>query len=188
MGYALGLDSGFHIPIVPKVEVFREFFAAIRAAPLPAATASSERAVALKCAEICDERASRHNFDMGLAGAYDQQQKSGCEECATAIRAYAASLSETPASDTAKRYERHPTVGKCQCGLHEVPAGVDGVNWYWQRHSREGCTLELPNTRCWCGRLRSEHIDGHNPETPRPDGDGIPDPPAGRHSKQRRHR
>lgn len=59
------------------------------------------------------------------------------------------------------RYERRPTANKCACGLHEVPRGVDGVNWYWQRHAREGCALELPNEKCWCGRLRSEHIDGH---------------------------
>jgi len=58
-------------------------------------------------------------------------------------------------------YERNPTSGQCLCGLKEVAAGVDGVQWYWQRHTREGCTLELPNKRCWCGLLRSEHLTGH---------------------------
>ena len=58
-------------------------------------------------------------------------------------------------------WKRNPKQGMCKCGQMQVPAGVDGVNWYWQRHARDGCTLELPNTRCWCGLLRSEHINGH---------------------------
>lgn len=62
-------------------------------------------------------------------------------------------------------YERarreHPEAGRCKCGQHEIPARFDGINWYWQRHSREGCTLELPNSVCWCGLLRHEHTDGH---------------------------
>lgn len=62
-------------------------------------------------------------------------------------------------------YKRRPTAGKCQCGLHEVSAGADGVRWYWQRHTREGCTLELPNKMCWCGLLRSEHITGHSAQS-----------------------
>src|SRR3990167_7649714 len=33
MGYALGLNSGHEIPIVPEVEVFKRFFAALRASP-----------------------------------------------------------------------------------------------------------------------------------------------------------
>lgn len=59
---------------------------------------------------------------------------------------------------------------RCKCGQREVPAGCDGVRWYWQRHGRDACTLELPNKRCWCGLLRSEHIDGHREDAPRPDG------------------
>jgi hypothetical protein len=31
MGHALGLDSGFRVPIIPSVEAFKELFAAIRA-------------------------------------------------------------------------------------------------------------------------------------------------------------
>ena len=31
MAYALGLDSGYEVPIVPEVEVFKRFFAALRA-------------------------------------------------------------------------------------------------------------------------------------------------------------
>ncbi len=69
------------------------------------------------------------------------------------------SATPTPSPD---HYVRRP--GSCACDLHEVPAGIDGVNWYWQRHTRKGCTLELPNARCWCGRLRSEHLDGHDPK------------------------
>ena len=65
-------------------------------------------------------------------------------------------------------YKRNPEKGRCKCGLKEVPAGCDGVQWYWQRHARYACTLELPNLKCWCGRLRSEHIDGHDETAPRP--------------------
>ena len=35
MGAALGMDSGFSIPIVPEVEPFRQLFAALRASPPP---------------------------------------------------------------------------------------------------------------------------------------------------------
>jgi hypothetical protein len=59
------------------------------------------------------------------------------------------------------RFKRRPSIGQCKCEQHEIPIGVDGINWYWQRHSREACTLELPNRKCWCGLLRSEHIKGH---------------------------
>ena len=31
MGHALGLDSGFNVPIVPRVDPFKQLFAAIRA-------------------------------------------------------------------------------------------------------------------------------------------------------------
>jgi hypothetical protein len=65
-------------------------------------------------------------------------------------------------------YKRHPVAGRCKCDQHEVPAGCDGVQWYWSRHTRVACTLELPNLKCWCGRLRSEHIDGHDETAPRP--------------------
>jgi len=33
MAYALGLDSGYEVPIVPEVEVFKRFFAALRDSP-----------------------------------------------------------------------------------------------------------------------------------------------------------
>lgn len=54
---------------------------------------------------------------------------------------------------------------KCKCGLHIIPTPFDGVRWYWGRHAVNECTMELPNLRCWCGRLRSEHQDkfGHDP-------------------------
>lgn len=67
---------------------------------------------------------------------------------------------ERPAS-AVDPYVRNPAKGQCKCGQHEVPAGCDGIQWYWQRHGRTACTLELPNERCWCGLLRSEHIKGH---------------------------
>lgn len=54
--------------------------------------------------------------------------------------------------------------GRCNCGLHIIPAGFDIVKWYWQEHGRNVCTLQLPNERCWCGLLRSEHIEGHAPD------------------------
>lgn len=55
---------------------------------------------------------------------------------------------------------------KCHCGMHEIPAYAGTIKWYWQEHTRERCSVTLPNLRCWCGRLRSEHTDGHadNPE------------------------
>ena len=62
---------------------------------------------------------------------------------------------------TTDPYKRNPTAGQCKCGGHTVPAGCDGVQWYWQRHGRDACTLELPNLRCWCGLLRHEHVTGH---------------------------
>ncbi len=58
---------------------------------------------------------------------------------------------------------------KCKCGLMTVREGFDGNSWYWQRHSRELCYVELPNSKCWCGRLRSEHTDGHDPHARYPD-------------------
>lgn len=51
--------------------------------------------------------------------------------------------------------------GPCKCGQHQIPDWADVVSWYWQKHGRTGCTLELPNERCECGLLRSEHITGH---------------------------
>jgi hypothetical protein len=53
---------------------------------------------------------------------------------------------------------------RCLCGLHVIRAGVNGVHWYWALHTRERCSLDLPNERCWCGRLRSEHQDEHGHE------------------------
>lgn len=49
----------------------------------------------------------------------------------------------------------------CKCGQKEIPFNVDRVSWYWQLHGRDKCTLELPNIKCQCGLLRSEHIEGH---------------------------
>lgn len=49
----------------------------------------------------------------------------------------------------------------CACGMGYIPKRAEGVIWYWQRHSRKQCTLELPDKQCWCGLKRSEHIDGH---------------------------
>ena len=54
-------------------------------------------------------------------------------------------------------------MSKCKCKLKEVN-GTDIISWYWQEHSAALCTVELPNLRCWCGLLRSEHVEGHNPE------------------------
>lgn len=74
--------------------------------------------------------------------------------CADVRAAIAAAASETA----------HPafSAAKCQCGLHDIPNNVRGVHWYWQLHTRDGCTLELPNLPCpACGLLRSEHITGH---------------------------
>lgn len=50
---------------------------------------------------------------------------------------------------------------KCKCGLHELPKGIDAISWYYQVHKQDLCTLELPNEKCWCGWLRSEHLTGH---------------------------
>lgn len=54
----------------------------------------------------------------------------------------------------------------CKCGLHQIPGWADQVSWFWQLHSRNVCTLELPNSRCECGLLRSEHIEGHAESMP----------------------
>lgn len=56
----------------------------------------------------------------------------------------------------------------CHCGQQKIPIPFDGVNWYWQYHGRKGCTLELPDTVCWCGLKRSEHIDGHKESSASP--------------------
>ncbi len=56
----------------------------------------------------------------------------------------------------------HAEAGRCKCGLHEIPAHANVVSWYWQQHARDICVVELPNEKCWCGRLRSEHTDGHD--------------------------
>ncbi len=53
------------------------------------------------------------------------------------------------------------TEGTCHCGLHHIPAHIDGVIWYWARHARDACKLDLPDTVCSCGRRRSEHQDEH---------------------------
>jgi predicted nucleic acid-binding Zn-ribbon protein len=61
-------------------------------------------------------------------------------------------------------FVKRPTEDPCKCGQRQVPRGTDGVSWYWQRHSREACTLELPDAVCPCGLRRSEHIHGHATE------------------------
>ena len=68
---------------------------------------------------------------------------------------------DTFESASQRAWREHPTAGRRRCDLHEVPAGCDAVQWYWSRHTRVVCTMELPNLKCWCGRLRSEHLDGH---------------------------
>ena len=52
----------------------------------------------------------------------------------------------------------------CACGLHTIPHHIVGIKWYWSHHTRRRCLLELPDVRCWCGRLRSEHQnqEGHD--------------------------
>lgn len=57
---------------------------------------------------------------------------------------------------------------KCKCGMHDIPAWVDIVSWYWQQHTRDRCSVDLPNERCWCGLLRSEHVTGHADRTQPP--------------------
>lgn len=80
--------------------------------------------------------------------------------CNCGIRLMAASRASS--TSPAPRTSDHTLAARCICGQQEIPAGADGMQWYWQHHSRVGpCVLELPNQRCWCGRLRSEHVDGH---------------------------
>lgn len=79
-----------------------------------------------------------------------------------ASEAYALLATAAPATvREANPWKRNPKADQCKCAQMEVPAGIDRVKWYWQVHGRDACTLELPNKRCWCGLLRSEHIDGH---------------------------
>jgi len=75
------------------------------------ATASNERAVALKCATICMNIGSMLKMEHQKYAKYANPEgarqlhamhDTGAFRCAEAIRAYAASLSETPASETAK--------------------------------------------------------------------------------------
>lgn len=78
-----------------------------------------------------------------------------CERCKATGR--------IPDTDWDERYRTMPAV-RCVCGEHEIPKAIDGINWYWQHHSRTGCTLELPDIVCWCGLKRSQHKqDGHKP-------------------------
>jgi hypothetical protein len=51
----------------------------------------------------------------------------------------------------------------CSCGHRLVPRDGGAHSWYWQHHSVNLCTLQLPDEICWCGRRRSEHVDGHAP-------------------------
>lgn len=81
-----------------------------------------------------------------------------------------------------------PAPKQCKCGLHEIPEWVDGVNWYWGHHTQDKCTVELPNERCWCGRLRTEHQnkEGHDPDVvyenrygkPKTNSQAFPDEPG----------
>lgn len=61
--------------------------------------------------------------------------------------------------------------GPCKCGMREIPAHADVVKWYWQEHGRERCSVDLPNERCDCGLLLSEHITGHAEPATAPAGD-----------------
>ena len=53
----------------------------------------------------------------------------------------------------------------CACGhfilSSAYPEAQTVHTWYWQTHSVGGCSLELPDSICWCGLKRSEHINGH---------------------------
>jgi len=60
----------------------------------------------------------------------------------------------------------------CKCGQMPIPSYVNGIHWYWQFHTRKKCTLELPNSKCWCGLLRSEHITGHKQDVEHPSSRG----------------
>jgi len=79
-----------------------------------------------------------------------------CPECAK-LRAKDLQLRTNADKDRTKAEQ-------CSCGLKEIPVGVNVISWYWQEHSRTKCTAELPNERCWCGLLRSEHTQGHAKE------------------------
>jgi len=103
-----------------------------------------------ECAKECDRLVGRATD--GSDVAYD----AACEtahELAARIRARGGAAPQVKEADKPE--------AQCACGLMPVPSGFDGVRWYWQRHARDTCTLELPNTRCWCGLLRSEHVEGH---------------------------
>lgn len=65
MGYALGLESGFNVPIVPEQDPFRSLFDAVRAQALEEA------------AKICER---------GAAVSVSLQTRIGCARCAAAIR------------------------------------------------------------------------------------------------------
>ncbi len=80
------------------------------------------------------------------------EQGNGLRAICDALRA--------PPREPAKA-EQEKTEGPCKCGLRQLRAHEGGHSWYWQLHTREKCTLELPNARCWCGLLRSEHLEGH---------------------------
>lgn len=63
-----------------------------------------------------------------------------------------------------KHYGEEERAERCQCGMGLIPEGASQINWYWQKHRRDVCVVELPNRICWCGLRRSEHEDGHRPE------------------------
>ena len=68
MGYALGLNSGHEIPIVPEVEVFKRFFAALRASPSEAEgphVARMENDL-LAIAETVQPRAGQDSMDYAM--------------------------------------------------------------------------------------------------------------------------
>jgi hypothetical protein len=91
----LNMSNYDHDQVAELNSAMCEIYSLLNAAPLPAATASSERAVALKCAEIVSQW--RRQFPI-----FYKAEHAALEVVEDRIRAYAASLSETPASDTAK--------------------------------------------------------------------------------------
>lgn len=116
--------------------------------------------------------------DMRLAATAERERRYDMDQQITDADAdeWASRLSALAPSGAAEALEgkKIQPEGACKCGAHTVPEWADGVQWYWQRHARDTCTLELPNLRCWCGLLRSEHVKGHADTHP----EQLPTPPA----------
>jgi len=115
---------------------------------------------------MTDQSGIRAVVEAALAGKYGGIVDAIAAEFRDAI------TTEVRTSDVEANRARREllTESRCKCGTREIPAYIDGVQWYWQRHARDACTLELPNERCWCGLLRHEHVDGHA-DVPMPDKD-----------------